>query len=395
MNNQWKGFFAGVVTTCLVILGGSTLFRIFNFYPFGNQLSITIADKVDVIEDYIDDFYMGRISQEDLEEGAVKGMVEALNDRYSGYFTEEEFKTLMAGVSGSYSGIGATVTQEKKSGSIVIHKISEGGAAEKAGLKAGDIVKSVDGKSVAGKELDDVIKDVRGEEGTKVVLSILRDGKPLDIEITRATIKNISIHSKMLSGQTGYIQISDFDEESPKQFERAISDLEKEGMKGLIIDLRDNGGGSLTAVVSMLDRMLPEGVLLTVKEKNAEDEVHKSTNEKHFDKPCVILINGNSASASEVFAGAMQDRKAATLVGTKSFGKGIVQSIFSLQDSCGGGLKLTTAKYYLPSGRCIHEIGLTPDVKVEYTGNQEKYEESKDNQLSTAVEEVQKLISVQ
>lgn len=392
MNNQWKGFFAGVVTTCLLIVGTSAVCRIFHFYPFGNELSMSIAEKIDVVEDYIDNYYIGTVSKEDLRDGAVKGMVEALEDKYSIYYTDEEYKSVMASVNGSYSGIGATVIQEEKSGNIIIYEVSEGGAAEKAGLKKGDRIKSVDGKNVGGQKLDDVISLVRGEEGTKVVLGVLRDKQSLTIEITRATIKNISIHSKMLKEKIGYIQISDFDDESPKQFETALNQLEKENMQGLIVDVRNNGGGSLTAVVNMLDRMLPKGTLLTVKEKNQKDEVYKSTDAKSFDKPCIVLINENSASASEVFAGAMQDRKAATLVGVTSYGKGVVQSIYSLENSCGGGLRLTTAKYYLPSNRCIHEVGLTPDIEVKYTGDKEKYKESTDNQLSTAVEEMEKKI---
>ena len=392
MNNQWKGFFAGVVTTCLLIIGTSAVCRIFHFYPFGKDLSTSIAEKIDVVEDYIDNYYIGTVSKEDLRDGAVKGMVEALEDKYSIYYTDEEYKSVMASVNGSYSGIGATVIQEEKSGNIIIYEVSKGGAAEQAGLKKGDIIKSVDGKNVGGQKLDDVISLVRGEEGTKVVLEILRAKQSLRIEITRATIKNISIHSKMLKEKIGYIQISDFDDESPKQFETALNQLEKENMQGLIVDVRNNGGGSLTAVVSMLDRMLPKGTLLTVKEKNQKDEVYKSTDEKSFNKPCIVLINENSASASEVFAGAMQDRKAATLVGVTSYGKGVVQSIYSLENSCGGGLRLTTAKYYLPSNRCIHEVGLTPDIEVKYTGDKEKYKESTDNQLSTAIEEMEKKI---
>lgn len=392
MKNQWKGFFAGVITACILIIGASTVCRIFHFYPFGNELSMTIAEKVNVVEDYIDNYYIGTVSKEDLRDGAVKGMVEALKDKYSIYYTDKEYESVMAGVSGSYSGIGTAVVQDEKSGDIIIYEVSEGGAAEKAGLKKGDIVQSVDGKSVKGQKLDDVISLVKGEEGTKVVLGVLRDKQSLTIEITRATIKNISIHSKMLKEKIGYVKISDFDDESPKQFETALNQLEKENMQGLIVDVRNNGGGSLTAVVSMLDRMLPKGTILTVKEKNQEDEVFKSTDEKHFDKPCVVLINENSASASEVFAGTLQDRKAATLIGVKSYGKGVVQSIYSLENSCGGGLRLTTAKYYLPSGRCIHEVGLTPDIEVAYTGKKEEYKESTDNQLSTAVEEIEKKI---
>lgn len=391
MRNQWKGFFYGVAFTLLVLIGGVTICRIFQFHPFDHSVGTMIADKVNVLDKYIENHYWKEVDKKDLETGALKGMIAALDDRYSGYFTEEEYQSIMAGITGSYTGIGATVTQNK-SGEIVIYAVTEGSAAEKAGIMEKDIIKSVDGADVSGKSLDEVISVVKGKEGTKVTLGILRGGKAMDIEVVRAQIKNISIRYKMLGTDIGYIKISDFDDESPKQFRKAIDELDKKGQKGMIIDLRNNGGGSLTAVVDMLDRMLPAKTVLTVKEKNTEDEVYKSTDKEQFDKPCVVLINGDSASASEVFAGALQDHKAAALVGTKSFGKGIVQSIYSLKDfRDGGALKLTTARYYLPSGRCIHEVGLTPDVEVEYTGDKDNYEESKDNQLQKAVDTLREI----
>jgi carboxyl-terminal processing protease len=191
---------------------------------------------------------------------------------------------------------------------------------------------------------------------------------------------------KKLESDIGYIRISTFDNETTAQFEQAIQVLEKKGQKGMIVDVRNNGGGSLSAVIDMLDDLLPKGELITERSRNKGDKTYESTDEKHFDKPMVVLINESSASASEVFAGTLQDRGAASLVGVKSFGKGIVQTIYSLQDSCGGGIKLTTGEYLLPSGRSIHEKGLTPDVETEYTGSTGEIGGSDDNQIQKAVE---------
>ncbi len=392
MKKQWIGFLYGVATTIIVLLAGVMICRFFHFHPFDHSLSTAVSDKVGVLESYIDRYYLEDASSEDLEEGALKGMVAALGDKYSGYFTEEEYESVLSGITGSYIGIGVTVTKEEN-GDIRAYAVTEGSSADKAGVKKDDIIQSVDGKSVKGMDLTEMTALVKGEDGTKVTLGILRGEKNVQIEVVRNKIKNVSITNQILEGEIGYIKIADFDDESPKQFKTAIDKLDQAGQKGMIIDLRDNGGGSLTAVVDMLDMMLPKGTLLTVKEKNKEDEVYKSTDKSHFDKSCVILINGSSASASEVFAGAMQDRKAATLVGEKSFGKGIVQSIFSLKKVLGGGaIKLTTAKYYLPSGRCIHQVGLTPDKEVKYTGDTKSYKQSKDNQLQEAVNIVKRMM---
>jgi carboxyl-terminal processing protease len=194
-----------------------------------------------------------------------------------------------------------------------------------------------------------------------------------------------SVNYKMLDDQMGYIQITEFDKETSEQFKNALTELEKQNQSGLIIDVRDNGGGSLDSCIEMLDRILPAGKLITEKSKSGEKE-YTSTDEEHFDKPMVVLINGNSASASEIFAGTLQDRGTATLLGETSYGKGIVQTIFSLEKTCGGGLKLTTGEYLLPSGRSIHEKGLTPDVETAYTGTSKVLGDEDDNQLEKAGE---------
>lgn len=379
-------FFMGVIVTLLLVYAGTTLGHIYQIHPLDHSLGTKVGDKINVLDRYIDKMYWKDVDDQVLEEGALKGMVDALGDKYSFYFTEKEYEDLRTSLDGSYTGIGVGI-REDKDGRMMILSVFEGGA-KKAGIKPGDEVISVNGESMKGKDLDLLTKRIKGEKDTKVTLGVLRDGKELSFEVVRSQIKNQSIGYRMLSKEVGYIRISDFDNESPKQFTDAIDALEKKEQKAMVIDLRDNGGGTLTSVLMMLDEMLPEGKLLSVKEKDESKNVTYTTDsKKQFTKPVVILINGNTASASEVFAGAMQDHKAATLVGEKSFGKGIVQSIIDLKKTLGeGALKITTARYYLPSGRCIHEVGLTPDVEIPYTGSKEQYEEGKDNQLTKALE---------
>ena len=291
---------------------------------------------------------------------------------------------------GDYEGIGASVEFNQKTGEKVIKDVQKGTPAEKAGLKKNDVIVKVGEEDVSKQSLDDVVELIKGEEGKKIVLTVRRmeNGKTVTKVVTVVTgkIVNQTVSHKMLQGKMGYILVTSFNKETVKQYEKAIDDLEKKGQKGLIVDLRNNGGGSLTAVIDMLNRMLPKGDLITEKNKVKGDKLYTSTDEQHFDKPVIVLINEASASSSEVFAGCMQDRGAATLVGVKSFGKGIVQTIFSLEKSCGGGIKLTTGEYLLPSKRCIHGKGLTPDVEVKYTGTSKKLGEKDDNQLQKAVE---------
>lgn len=387
-----KGFVVGVFTGVVAFAALIVVTKYFGIHIFPNgSLADDVWERAKVVEEYIDGYYWKEdTSDQKISEYAAKGMVSALGDKYSEYFTAEEYAETMNSVNGDYCGIGATVRIDAKTKQKFIAEVQGGKPAEKAGLKAGDEIKAVNGTDVSNMSLTDTVNMIKGKEGKKSVLSISRteNDKTVSKEITVICEKiiNQSIQSKMLAGKLGYIKISGFDNESVKQFETAIQQLEKQGQQGMIIDVRDNGGGSLSAAVEMLDELLPAGKLITEKSKAKGDKTYESTDEKHFDKPLVVLINANSASASEVFAGTLQDRGKATLVGVKSYGKGIVQTIFSLAGSCGGGIKLTTGEYLLPGGRSIHEVGLTPDVEEKYTGNAENYKEQEDNQLKKAVE---------
>lgn len=381
----------GALSTLAVVLLVVLITRFLGIHIFpGSSLAEDVWRRADVVESYIDRYYWkDDVSDQKISEYAAKGMVSALGDKYSAYFTEEELKETMNSVSGEYCGIGAAIRMDSKTGRKYFEQIEQGKPAEKAGFLVGDELLTVDGTDVVELTLTETVSLIKGEE-RKVELGIARkEGeniKELSITVTCEKIVNQSVSYKILENEIGYLKITTFNNETVSQFEKAICSLDEKGQKAMIMDVRDNGGGSLDAVIQMLDDLLPAGKLITEKTKAMGSKTYESTDEKSFDKPLAVLINAGSASASEVFAGTLQDRQAAKIIGVKSFGKGIVQTIFSLEKSCGGGIKLTTGEYLLPSGRSIHEVGLTPDIEVPYTGDTENYNEKEDNQLQKAVE---------
>lgn len=384
-----SGIISGIFVCLIIIL----LLQFFDVIPrwWSTRLVDDVGKRAGVVEHYVNKYYWkDDVSEEKMAEYAAKGMVSALGDKYSVYYSQEEYDDAMNSVNGDYNGIGAMVRLDAGSNRKYIASVEEGKPAAKAGLQKGDELLKVNGTPVADKTLSEIVSMIGGEEGKTAVLTIARmqDGKSVQQEITVTSEKIVSqsVYHRMLEGDTGYIRISQFDKETVGQYKAALDELEKKGQKRLIIDVRDNGGGSLEACIDMLDRMLPAGKLITETSRSRGNKEYTSTDEEHFDKPVGILINGNSASASEVFAGTMQDRAAAVLVGERSFGKGIVQTIFSLKDVCGGGIKLTTGEYLLPGGRSIHEKGLTPDVEAAYTGTSKELGAEDDNQLKKALE---------
>ncbi len=393
--SEIRTYLTGLVTGALFCLAVLLILQFVSGVPvlFSSSLTKEVAKKTQEAQSYIDKYYWkSDLDQEKLADYAIKGMVSALGDKYSDYYTTSEYNQAMGEVKGDYTGIGATIYMDTSTKQKIIRKVQKSSPAEEAGLKVDDVLLKINGEDISQKSLNDTVSMIRGKEGKTSKLTIQRKEqdktKVMEVTVTAKKLVNQSIHYKMLTGEKGYINISNFDNEGVKQFQSAMEDLKKQGMTGLVLDVRNNGGGSLEAVTKMLDELLPEGVLLTEKYKNKEDVVYRSTDEKQFDKPMVVLINGGSASASEVMAGALQDRKAATLVGVKSFGKGIVQSIFSLR--FGGGIKLTTGQYLLPSGRCIHGTGLTPDVEVTYSGTSNELGGEDDNQLQKALTVLEK-----
>ena len=294
----------------------------------------------------------------------------------------------MESTSGTYYGIGAVVQQNLKTMYITIVKPYVDGPAYKAGMLPGDIIYMVDDVDVTGMEIDNVVAMMKGPEGTQVKVTVIRDGEsdPVELLITRAQITIETIEYEMLDHNIGYILISSFDEPTPKQFKEAITDLQKQGMEGLIIDLRDNPGGLLSAVVEMLDYILPKGMIVYTEDKYGNRDEYKGTDKDVLELPMAVVINGNSASAAEIFAAAMQDYEAATIVGTTSFGKGIVQSILPITD--GTAVKVTVARYFTPKGVCIHEVGVVPDMEVELKEELKQMvviPHDQDNQLAVAI----------
>lgn len=351
-----------------------------------------VTDKEEEIYNTIDDYYLNGIDNDKMKDGIYKGMVDSLGDPYTVYYNSEEYKQFTSSSSGTYSGIGVAVSQNVTTGAITIVKTFKKGSGEKEGMKPGDVIYKVEGKKIEGLELSKVVSMIKGEEGTFVKVTVLRDGKEIEFNLERKKLEVDTVNYRMedRSGKKiGYISVSEFDEVTASQFKNAISELSKEGMEGLVIDLRDNPGGLLDVTCEMLDRMIKKGLLVYTVDKNGKRVDEDATDSNSFDKPVAILVNGNSASASEVFSGAMKDYKAATLVGTRTFGKGIVQSIVPFGD--GTAMKVTVSKYYTPNGVNIHGTGIEPDVVVELSKDATKngkYDRKYDNQLNKALDVV-------
>lgn len=354
-----------------------------------------IVKKLAYLETLIDNYYLEEVDSSAFADGIYKGFMSSLEDPYSTYYTKEEYTALMESSSGVYHGIGATVSQDVKTGIITIVKPFENGPAYKAGLLPGDILYKVENVEVTGMDLSEVVSKMKGPEGTKVNISVVREGEsePLQFTIVRQQINVPTIEHKMLADKIGYIIITEFDEITVKQFESAVDELEKAGMKGLIVDVRNNPGGLLASVVKILDRLLPKGLIVYTEDKYGNRLEEDAIDEKMLTVPLAVLINGNSASASEIFAGAIQDYQIGTVVGTTSFGKGIVQKVIPLSD--GTAIKLTISKYYTPKGRNIHGTGIKPDVEIDLDAEMKKEVTvpiEKDNQLQEAIKIVKEKI---
>lgn len=386
---------AGLVMLTILILSYTGILNLTGALSTGNaSLKSEISGKVSKIQRFIDTYYLERIDPEQMADSIYKGVVAGLGDEYAAYYTEEEYQTITEKTSGTYCGIGAYVTQNTETGAITIVKPIAGGPAEKAGLQADDIIYAIDGSKVNGKDLSEVLALIKGKPGTEVKIQIVRSGESnyLDFTLTRVEIKEDTVSSRMLEDNIAYIAVSSFEEVTTEQFAAALNNLQEQGMQALIIDLRDNGGGLLNTAVDMLDMMLPEGLVVYTEDKKGVAERFYAEDPDEITVPTAILVNGNSASASEVFSGAMQDEGKAKLIGTTTFGKGIVQTIFDLDD--GSALKMTTSKYYTPKGRNIHGTGLEPDITVELDKNtlnkQDASGQAKpDNQMAAAMEYLQ------
>lgn len=342
-----------------------------------------VAQKAEAIQQVIEKLYLEEEDVQAVQEGVYKGMVSALGDPYSVYYTKEEYDAFQESYTGEYCGIGASLLQNADTGLITIVKTFKGSPAQEAGLKTDDILYKVEGEEVTGEDLSEVVARVKGKEGTTVKVTIMRGTEEMDLELVRKTISVPTVEYEMLDNNMGYIIISEFDEITTSQWTEAYETLKQQGMTSLIVDLRNNPGGGLSVVAEILDSILPEGMIVYHEDKNGQREEYKSDEEHKIEVPLAVLVNGNSASASEIFAGAVKDYGIGTLIGTTTFGKGIVQQMVSLGD--GSAMKVTISKYYTPNGVCIHGTGIEPDIQVEFDAEAYEKDES-DNQLQKAIE---------
>lgn len=351
--------------------------------------AVEIKDKAEILSSYINRFYLNDIDYGKMGDIIYKAMVSGLDDKYAAYYTKDEYKDISEKTKGEFCGIGAYISQGKNDNYLKVAGVVKGGPAEKAGIKKGDIIVEVDGENIQGKDSSYAVSKMKGKKGTNVSISVMRKGnkKPITFNIKREVIHDNTVSYKMLDNNIGYISVSAFETVTKKQFKSAVDCLEKKNEKGLIIDLRDNGGGLLDTALDMLDQILPKKLVVYTKDKNGVAEEYYTKDDKEIKIPIVILVNGNSASASEVFCGALRDYGKAKLLGTKTFGKGIVQSSFAFRD--GTGLKFTTSKYYTPKGINIHGTGFEPDIKVKSNGKMTALKESGykvDNQINAALD---------
>ncbi len=419
-NKFWKGVMVGVLVTaftCFVTVGASTAIYMFGQDVMGNQAGAgpgreeagrnaspagegsgelnleRISEKLSQIEDLVDEVYLfeDQIEPDKGEAGVYQGFIFGLNDPYAAYYTPEELASFMDETKGTYCGIGAMVSQDVRTQISTIVRVFEGSPAEEAGILPGDVIYKVDGELMAGVDLTLLVNNyVKGEEGSQVAITVYREdtGEYVDLTVTRRFIDVQTVSGKMLEDGIGYVSVIEFDEVTAKQFKDKIEDLRGQGMERLIIDLRDNPGGELNTVVSMADYLIGDGGrILTISDKYGNEEIYKAEDGHSLDIPMVVLVNENSASASEVLTGALKDYDAATVVGTQTFGKGIVQSLIPLSD--GSAVKLTTSHYYTPGGLDIHGKGISPDVEVELGDEARRMAvipQELDNQLQKGIE---------
>lgn len=385
------GVFAGFLAAVFIMAGFWFAWQVSGKLIRGDFTSGSISvqdvqDKLDQINGLIGNYYLyeDEIDPDALIEGIYSGYAGALGDPYTEYYDQKETETLLETTSGEFSGIGATLSMSVDSGEITIVNVYKDSPADKAGLREGDILYQVDDKETAEEDLDTVVSWIKGERGTDVTLHVLRSGEEMETTAVRDVIEIQTVEYEMKNGQIGYIAVSEFDEVTYDQFKTALDDLEAQDMQGLVIDLRGNPGGNLSTVTDMLKLLLPEGVIVSTKDKYGNTEEITCDGSREFTKPLAVLVNQYSASASEIFSGAIQDYGIGQIVGTTTYGKGVVQQLMDLGD--GTYLKVTIAEYYTPSGRSINGTGVEPDVEVKYEYNAENPEA--DNQLEKAIETV-------
>lgn len=378
-----KGVATGVILT--VLAGGGI--KAVQYCRSDEILSdLAFTQKIKYLENMIDEEYLGEISTDKLEEGVYAGLIYGLGDVYSRYYTKDEYEQESVTTEGSYVGIGVAM-QKYTAGGVQIVECYKGSTAEEAGVKVDDVITAINGEDITDTELQDVVSMIKDNEDKDVVLTVRRKGEDTqEITVKVSNVELPSVFGEMLDENTGYIQITEFKGVTVEQYEEVFADLKEQGMERLVVDLRDNPGGLLNVVCDILRDILPEGLIVYTEDKNGNRSEETCDGKNPLDMPLAVLVNGNSASASEIFAGAVKDYGLGTIVGTTTYGKGVVQSIRQLSD--GSAVKLTIANYYTPKGNSINKTGIRPDVEVELSPellNQEEITHEEDNQLQAAL----------
>ena len=370
------------------------MYQYFTNDSFGKsvvQKSEQTSDIAETLEDYrkiIDKYYLGDIDEEKLKEGAIAGYIKGLDDEYTEYISKEDMADYMADTTGNFVGVGVYMVQDTEANKIMVLSPIKGSPAEKAGLQPGDYIIAVDGVTYTGEQMTEASNKIKGEAGTTVKLQIQRKDETLDIELTRENIKVNPVEGEVLENNIGYIEFSSFDDGTAEEFKAKFEELQGKGIKSLIIDLRNNGGGIVDEALEIANYILDkDSVILYEVDKNNNETVEKTTDDPIINMPIVILTNENTASSSEILAGALKDHKKATIVGEKTYGKGVIQRLLTLPD--GSGLKITSEKYLTPNRTEINKVGIEPDEKVELpetVTNILNVEKNEDTQLQKAIE---------
>lgn len=344
-----------------------------------------VEGKLNAIDSVLESFYFGDVDDETAKDNIYKAYLSSYGDKYTMYYTADEYKALKESTNGKFYGIGA-VCQLSGEGGVLLVDVYDNGAGYQAGLRSGDRVVNVDGRDITDMELSSAVALIKGDKGTSVTLEVIRGTERLTFSAVRDAVEAKTVSYTLLDNNIGYLSISQFEEVTTKQFKAAVEDLQSQGMKGLVIDIRNNPGGLLDTVVGMLKYMLPDGLIVYTEDKQGNRKEYKGQHNDEFNLPLAVIVNGNSASASEIFAGAIQDYGKGTIIGTQTYGKGIVQTVKPLTD--GSAIKFTIAKYFTPKGQDIHGKGVTPDMVVEYDTDADV-----DTQLDAAIKNVEAQIN--
>lgn len=365
----WRGFAAGAAACIALLLaigffGQPSAFNVWKKGGITPKQAEAMVNKADALIRKLDENYLEKLDDDELLDGAYHGLVSAVGDKYTRYYDEEEYQDYKESSNGRYVGIGVTI-RLSETGGAEITIVEENGPAYEEGLAVGDVIVGADENDLTSLDLEKMVSFIKGEEGTQVKITYIcaATGNKEVVDVTRRTIESKTVEGEMLEEGIGYLRIVSFDGVTTDQFITTLDELKAENLQGLIIDLRDNPGGRLDVVNAIVDQILPAGIITYTEDKSGEQEIYYSTDDAVLDLPLVLLVNHNAASASEIMAGAIQDREAGILVGTTTYGKGIVQVTSSFDD--GTAIKVTTSKYYTPNGSYIHQIGITPDIMID------------------------------